>query len=128
LKLINKKNNFIFTIFELIFVLLLLLTILMTAKEIIIEIYRNYAEHTLLLNYKRMISEILLLTIGVELALLILKKDIFFVIDILILATARKLITYENSLDMFICVICVVLLLMVKVFKTRWLKPEEKTS
>lgn len=119
----------VFRAFEFLIVGLLLLTILVTAKEIVVIIINEMLQEKLVEDYKVILSEVLLLAVGVELAILIIKRDIYFVIDILILAIARKMITYEKSWDIFVSIVCIVILLMAVVIKTRYLldpkKPEK---
>lgn len=98
-------------------ILLLLITILFTFKEIVMLLIHEILNGNLLNHYKMLLSEILLLAVGIEIAILIIKKDVFLVIDIIILAIARKLITYEDSMDILISVICILILVLAK-----WLK------
>jgi hypothetical protein len=116
------KIDSVFKLMEICIAILLLFTIAFTAKEIIAALWHNISNNTLLNHYKIILSEILLLAIGVEMAFLLIKKDIYFVIDILILAMARKLITYENSLDLLVSIICVVLLLGARIVKIKYLE------
>lgn len=116
----------VFRAFEFLIVGLLLLTIMVTAKEIVVIIIQEMMHETLVDNYKIILSEVLLLAVGVELAILIIKRDIYFVIDILILAIARKMITYDNSTDIFVSIVCIVILLAAVIFKGRFLLPESK--
>ncbi|MGF7535539.1 hypothetical protein AAGG74_17955 [Bacillus mexicanus] len=109
-----------FHLIEWAIVLLILATILFTFKEIATLILNEISEGTLLTHYKILLSDILLLAVGVEIAILIIKKDIYFVIDILILAIARKLITYENSIDILISVLCIFILIIGKWFKKKY--------
>jgi len=123
---LNKSVISVFTILEWAVVLLLLLTILATSREVVVLLWDEVKEHNLLAHYKMILSEILLLAVGIEIAFLIIKKDIYFVIDILILAIARKMITYEQNIDMLICVFSICLLLTAKVLKKRFLPSEKK--
>ena len=127
---LNKSVISVFTILEWAVVLLLLLTILATSREVVMLLWDEIKEHNLLAHYKMILSEILLLAVGIEIAFLIIKKDIYFVIDILILAIARKMITYEQNIDMLICVFSICLLLTAKVLKKRFLPvtSEENTE
>ncbi|MFF2479834.1 hypothetical protein [Paenibacillus sp. NPDC058071] len=123
----DKRYKYkIFRAFEFLIVGLLLLTILATAKEIVVIIFQDLIHETLVENYKIILSEILLLAVGVELAILIIKKDIYFVIDILILAIARKMITFESSMDIFVSIGCIVILLAARILKARFLPPTPK--
>jgi len=92
----------------------------------VVIIINDLIQETLVENYKVILSEVLLLAVGVELAILIIKRDIYFVIDILILAIARKMITYEHSSDIFVSIVCIVILLAAMVLKTRFLPPDPK--
>ena len=123
---LNKSVISVFTILEWAVVLLLLLTILATSREVVVLLWDEVKEHNLLAHYKMILSEILLLAVGIEIAFLIIKKDIYFVIDILILAIARKMITYEQNIDMLICVFSICLLLTAKVLKKRFLPSEQE--
>ncbi|RUS45572.1 hypothetical protein [Cohnella sp. AR92] len=118
----------VFRAFEFMIVALVLLTILVTSKEIVWTIFEDMESGELLANYKIILSEILLLAVGVELAILIIKKDIYFVIDILILAIARKMITYEKSADIFVSIGCIVILLAARIMKMRLLPPSPKEA
>lgn len=112
----NTYVKYLFKFLEVLIVGLLIVTVVLTGKEIAITLWHDYLNNHLIENYKLILSEILLLAIGVEMAVLIIKKNIYFVIDILILATARKLITYEASTDIFISIACVIFLLAAKVY------------
>ncbi len=113
---VNKYTQHIFKFLEVIIVILLVVTIILTGQEIAVTLWYDFQNNLLIDKYKLILSEILLLAIGIEMAILIIKKNIYFVIDILILATARKLITYEQSTDLFISIICIILLLTAKVY------------
>jgi len=114
-----KKINFLFSAIEWFIVALLLLTIACTFWEIFWVIIKEVKHHNLIHHYKTILSEILLLAVGVEIALLIIKKDLYFVIDILILAMARKLITYDDNMEVFLSVLCILLLLVAKIAKKK---------
>ncbi|HWO95179.1 MAG TPA: hypothetical protein VNM45_02270 [Bacillus sp. (in: firmicutes)] len=122
----SKMMNFVFQIVEWAVVLLLLITIIFTFKELVFLLIHEIQNNDLLEHYKLIISEILLLAVGVEIVILIVKKDIYFVIDILILATARKLITYNQSFEILICVACIFLLLTAKILKSKFMGQEVK--
>jgi len=113
---INDYSKKIFYYIEIIIVLLLVATVILTGQEIAITLWDDFRNSLLIDNYKLILSEILLLAIGIEMAILIIKKNIYFVTDILILAIARKLITYEQSLDLLVSIVCIILLLTAKVY------------
>ncbi|OEH84591.1 hypothetical protein BHU72_08830 [Desulfuribacillus stibiiarsenatis] len=117
---INKYTKQTFKFIEIAIVVLLIVTVLLTSKEIAVTLWHDFQNQLLIDHYKLILSEILLLAIGVEMAILIIKKNAYFVIDILILAIARKLITYENSIDLLISIVCVILLLAAKVYHNRY--------
>ncbi len=112
----KRYGKQVFEALEVIVVILLIATVVLTGKEIAITLWEHFRNSLLIENYKLILSEILLLAIGIEMAILIIRKNVYYVIDILILATARKLITYEHSTDLLISIICIVLLLAAKVY------------
>jgi hypothetical protein len=113
---INDYSKKIFYYIEIIIILLLVATVILTGQEIAVTLWDDFRNSLLIDNYKMILSEILLLAIGIEMAILIIKKNIYFVTDILILAIARKLITYEQSIDLLVSIICIILLLAAKVY------------
>ena len=72
----------VFTVIEWGIVALLLVTILFTFKELVLLLIEEIKNDNLINHYKALLSDILLLAVGVEIAFLIIKKDIYFVIDI----------------------------------------------
>lgn len=85
--------------------------------EFIVLLIDHVRYGTLLTEFKHLLSDIILLAVGLELIVLIIKHDVFIVLEIVILAIARKLILFTNSLDMLISVIAILLLLGFKWYK-----------
>ncbi|OEF96314.1 hypothetical protein [Desulfuribacillus alkaliarsenatis] len=112
----DKYTKIAFKAIEAVIVLLLLIAIVLTGKEIALTVWYKYQNGLLIDNFKIILSEILLLAIGIEMAALIIKKNLYFVIDILILAVARKLIVYEDSVELFISIAGIMLLLLAKIY------------
>ena len=126
----NRYGKYVFETLEVMVVILLVITVVLTGQEIAFTLWDHFRAGDLIENYKLILSEILLLAIGIEMAILIIRKNIYYVIDILILATARKLITYEQSSDLLISIICIVLLLGAKIYYNQKVlcdEPEEKS-
>ncbi|WP_048602407.1 phosphate-starvation-inducible PsiE family protein [Rubeoparvulum massiliense] len=110
----NRILHYIFKWSEWLIATLLFAVILFSFIEMIMVLGDNVQQHSLINNYKMILSEVLLLAVGLELILLIIRKDVYLVIDILILAISRKLIFYEESVDMLISVFAILLLLLFK--------------
>lgn len=110
----NRILHAIFKWSEWLIAALLFAVILFSFIEMIMVLSDNVQQHSLINNYKMILSEVLLLAVGLELILLIIRKDVYLVIDILILAISRKLIFYEESMDMLISVFAILLLLLFK--------------
>lgn len=110
----------IFRISEWLVAGLIFAIILFSFIEFIDVLIDHVRRGTLLTTYKELLSEAILLAVGLELILLILRHDVFIVLEILVLALSRKLILFSNSIDMLIAVFAILILLIFKWYKVRW--------
>lgn len=109
-------NAKVFKFLEISIVIMLIITVMITGQEVMYSLLIHTLNQDLLENYKLILSEILFLAIGIEMAYLIIKQDVYYVLDVLILAIARKVITFEVSSDLLISVICIIALLLARKF------------
>ncbi|MBE3595904.1 MAG: hypothetical protein IMW86_02555 [Hydrogenibacillus sp.] len=84
-------------------------------------------------RFHSFLSDTLLYIIGLEIALLLIKRDFVLIIDIMIYTIARKVIIQNVHIwEMLIAVIAILLLYWLKLYgavrKTRWLQMQQDSN
>ena len=122
LVIVEKKVSRMIKWIEVILAIMILIAVLLSAKDLITIIYKVYkteAINSYNIN-KKFLSHLLLLVVGLELALMLIKHTPANVLEVMLYAIARKMLIYTNTTtDILIGVIALGLIFIIdKYFHT----------
>lgn len=112
--------------FEVILAVLIMIAVLLSGKDLINIIYKVYVTEAInsYSIFQNFLSHLLLLVVGLELALMLIKHTPANVLEVMLYAIARKMLIYTNTTtDILIGVIALALIFIIdKYFHTKDIK------
>lgn len=123
LVVVEEKVGKIIKWIEVILAIMILIAVLLSGKDLISIIYNVYTTEALNSYgiFQKFLSHLLLLVVGLELALMLIKHTPANVLEVMLYAIARKMLIYTNTTtDILIGVIALGLVFIIdKYFHTR---------
>ena len=122
LVIVEKKVSRMIKWIEVILAIMILIAVLLSAKDLITIIYKVYKTEAINSYdiFQKFLSHLLLLVVGLELALMLIKHTPANVLEVMLYAIARKMLIYTNTTtDILIGVIALGLIFIIdKYFHT----------
>jgi len=126
LVIIEKKLSRVIKWIEVILAILIMMAVFLSGKDLINIIYKVYVTEAINSYdiFQKFLSHLLLLVVGLELALMLIKHTPANVLEVMLYAIARKMLIYTNTTtDILIGVIALALIFIIdKYFHTKDIK------
>ncbi|CCQ92356.1 membrane hypothetical protein [[Clostridium] ultunense Esp] len=105
----------IITFFEWVLAIIIIMAVMAEGTMLIMELYTYISDWQIAEKFQTFLSNALLYIIGLEVALMLIKRDAILIIDIMIYAVARKIIIQNVSVwEILIGVVAIILLYFLK--------------
>jgi|GEM_PF-6362180 len=113
-KIDSKIENFIKWI-EIILAVILVLTVLAEGVYIVIDLFQLVKSHNIIDQSRTILGDFLILVVTLEFAIMLIRKNPFAIIDIFMIALARKVVLeYKDASEYLIAVIAFMLLVIIR--------------
>ena len=128
---IDGKIEAIIKWIEIILAIILVITVIAEGGYIVIDLLHLVKSHDIIDQSKTVLGDFLILVVSLEFAIMLIRKNPFAIIDIVMIALARKVVLeYKSATDYLIAAITLALLyaLRIAVTKREEKKREEKKA
>ncbi|MFV9511261.1 phosphate-starvation-inducible PsiE family protein [Tepidibacillus sp. LV47] len=118
--IIDEKIEGIIKWIEIILAIILVLTVIAEGAYIVIDLLHLVKSHHIIDQSKTVLGDFLVLVVSLEFAIMLIRKNPFAIIDIVMIALARKVVLeYKSATDYFIAAITLALLFLVRKVVTK---------
>ncbi|KXG44257.1 phosphate-starvation-inducible PsiE family protein [Tepidibacillus infernus] len=113
--LIDEKIEGIIKWIEIVLAIILVLTVIAEGGYIVNDLLHLVRSHNIIDQSKTVLGDFLVLVVSLEFAIMLIRKNPFAIIDIVMIALARKIVLeYKSATEYFIATLTLVLLFIVR--------------
>jgi len=113
--MIDEKIEGIIKWIEIVLAIILVLTVIVEGGYIVIDLLYLVKSHNIIDQSKTVLGDFLVLVVSLEFAIMLIRKNPFAIIDIVMIALARKIVLeYKSATEYFIAALTLTLLFLVR--------------
>jgi len=112
---IDERIENIIKWIEVVLAVILVLTVLVEVVYIVLDLWELVRNHNIIAQSQMVLGEFLVLVVTLEFAIMLIRKNPFAIVDIFMIALARKVVLeYKDPMDYLIAALIFTLLIIIR--------------